>query len=413
MGESKMADAQEEGLMESYVVMVASIYQIQSGDNAGMFLMTNFQDLISDLVCLQENVLFFPHEQLLRIADLMAGFVEVQKETSVIGMMQICRMAYEWESILQKPAVINAGVSRLPHIGHPDTYEQLLVLHSKRETAAQQDDSRAVPWVYASGFSVEGTVVPNFVLEQRENWRFVDHGDGTGIVYEWPGIDAERKKLCTNKGHFVALPVLRMDTIRKVSSGGRDIPKRPQLKKDSSHAINSPRDLAGREGSAKMPRLTDSDTRSDPFEEVDKRLDSLNLKSIEVGSNGDCFFRSLCAQHHLFSCDPTETNSNRCRAAVVAHMRQNPTLYGSFIPYIDLNIKTYDEYLEYMSGPLCWIEGGIEVLAAATVFNLNIHVYGSSEEHDRIISPPTTNINTRDIFIVHYCDYHYRVVTFK
>merc|ERR1711976_562342 len=149
----------------------------------------------------------------------------------------------------------------------------------------------------------------------------------------------------------------------------------------------------------------------DPCEDVDRRLKSLGMHSVEVGSGGDCFFRCLTAQHPWFCFEPSAYNSLLARIKVIDHMAENRKLYESFLAYDDVTTD-YDEYIRRMYLPTTWIEGGIEVIATAEVWNVNIHIYGVDESHDRVVCPQSSNIDTRDVFMVHYYDYHYRVVEY-
>jgi hypothetical protein len=147
----------------------------------------------------------------------------------------------------------------------------------------------------------------------------------------------------------------------------------------------------------------------DVFAVMDTRLAGMGMKAVEVGGGGDCFFCTLAAQHPELLYDPA--NYSRARASTVRHLRAHRDLYSPFVPYND-HIRTFDEYLDYMSQQGAWVEGGIEILAAAATWNVNIHIYGENELHDRIIDTPNPDMYTRDIFVAHYHDFHYRVVRY-
>ena len=67
-------------------------------------------------------------------------------------------------------------------------------------------------------------------------------------------------------------------------------------------------------------------------------------------------------------------------------------------------------YLARMATVGEWVEGELELHAAARVFNLNVWLFGYDERHDRVIRTPTPDAGTRDVRVAHYHDVHYRAV---
>ena len=66
-----------------------------------------------------------------------------------------------------------------------------------------------------------------------------------------------------------------------------------------------------------------------------------------------------------------------------------------------------------MLQPDTWIEGGLEVVAATTVWNVRIHIYDSNQSNDRVVQPIQSNYSTIDIHMIHYHDYHDLIFQFR
>jgi len=96
------------------------------------------------------------------------------------------------------------------------------------------------------------------------------------------------------------------------------------------------------------------------------------------------------------------------RGYVVTHMRDFALLYAPFAPLRDG--EDYDGYLIRMARDGEWVEGEIEVTAAARVFNVTVHLFGYDAQHDQSFGPPRPDSRTRDVRLAHYHDVHYRAI---
>ena len=130
---------------------------------------------------------------------------------------------------------------------------------------------------------------------------------------------------------------------------------------------------------------------------LEVRLHQFQLRPLDVGGGGDCFFRVVSQQlygdlsHHL-----------DIRAAGIAYMRDNPERF------IERNTDySRGQYLNSMSIQGTWCDGLI-IQAVADQLNLRI-VIAESNEHfaEYNIIRAVTPLQPTDIYLGHLGEYHY------
>lgn len=141
----------------------------------------------------------------------------------------------------------------------------------------------------------------------------------------------------------------------------------------------------------------------DVYKQVDERLALLGFKSRDVGGGGDCFFKALAAQHPDLMNNPSMHRHARLRTA--RYMRENKAQFSNSVP-----ASSYSDYVDNMSKDGTWVEGEVELYAAAVAWNVNIHIWSESDAHDRRFLAPNPTIGTFNVCMAHYRDQHYRVV---
>ena len=136
---------------------------------------------------------------------------------------------------------------------------------------------------------------------------------------------------------------------------------------------------------------------------VDARLAGLSARGLDHGAGGDCFFRSLCGGMGL----PPDLCHLDLRRLTVQYMWEHRERFSDFIPGGAVN---FIEYCEDMGKGGTYINGEIEIRAAAEALNLIVEIYGMEEQDDRIFMPAETNGDTRQVRLVHYAGVaaHYR-----
>jgi hypothetical protein len=77
-------------------------------------------------------------------------------------------------------------------------------------------------------------------------------------------------------------------------------------------------------------------------------------------------------------------------------MREHREEFDQFVHGVD-----FDSYVDRMSREGTYVEGELELMAAANTFNVSISVYGRSENHDRTFAPLISNDETRDVYMAH------------
>ena len=94
-----------------------------------------------------------------------------------------------------------------------------------------------------------------------------------------------------------------------------------------------------------------------------------------------------------------EKEHGRARQETIRYMRERREEFEHFVPR---DFDSYDSYVDGMSREGRYIEGQVEIKAAANAFNVRIKVFGRSRDHDRTFAPLISNLETRDVYMAHY-----------
>ena len=225
--------------------------------------------------------------------------------------------------------------------------------------------STAAPlWVYAPqpGFLNSGQPVPEEALHQLKGWHFVDHGDGEGIVYWWPP-EAERAAEAT----LIAHPVRWAD--RWGAYSAPPPPPPPILNRRTSTD-----DLPPAPHSASARLMTAEET----YVVVNRRLDELGYEPLDLGGEGDCFFRVLA--HAIFG---NEEMHYKVRLDVAKQLRDTPDLHTFSDEELAPFGGTVEGYIQSMSQRGTYVEGQREMLAASLAYRRRFYVFGLTLDHDQ------------------------------
>jgi lipoprotein-anchoring transpeptidase ErfK/SrfK len=114
-------------------------------------------------------------------------------------------------------------------------------------------------------------------------------------------------------------------------------------------------------------------------------------QAVNVVGDGNCFFRALAKHVYL-----DEQEHRRARQETIQYMRDRREDFEQYVP------EDFDSYVNRMSREGTYIEGQVEIKAAANAFNVRIKVYGRSSYHDRTFAPLIINSETRDVYMAHY-----------
>ena len=128
------------------------------------------------------------------------------------------------------------------------------------------------------------------------------------------------------------------------------------------------------------------------------RLLRYQLRPLDVGGGGDCFFRSV--SHQLYG---DSSHHHEVRAAGVQYLRDNPERFIESI--VD---TSWLRYISYMSLEGTWADH-IIIQAVADALNLRIHIIESSDnfrDMSLVEAVNTTNYQ-RSIYIAHIGEIHY------
>ena len=113
-------------------------------------------------------------------------------------------------------------------------------------------------------------------------------------------------------------------------------------------------------------------------------------QAVDVGGGGDCFFRALAKQVY-----GDEQLHGPARQETIRYMREHREEISEFV-------WNFDSYVDRMSREGTYIEGKLEIQAAANAFNVHIKVYGQSRYHDQTFYPLISNHETRPVYMVLY-----------
>ena len=113
-------------------------------------------------------------------------------------------------------------------------------------------------------------------------------------------------------------------------------------------------------------------------------------QAVDVGGGGNCFFRALAKQVHWDA-----QRHGRARQETIRYMREHREEFEHLV-------EDFDSYVDRMSREGTFIEGELEIRAAANAFNVRIEVYGRSGAHDKTFSPLISNDETRPVYMAHY-----------
>jgi len=134
---------------------------------------------------------------------------------------------------------------------------------------------------------------------------------------------------------------------------------------------------------------------------LELRLHQFGLKPLDVGGDGDCFFRAV--SHQLYG---NPNSHGIIRAAGIQFLTENPERF------IESNSEhSWIQYLTSMSCQGTWADG-IIIQAIGDAFNLKIHIIESHPDFAEItlvegVTAPSLSHEQLAIFIGHLDEFHY------
>lgn len=131
---------------------------------------------------------------------------------------------------------------------------------------------------------------------------------------------------------------------------------------------------------------------------LEARLSRLNRTAVDVGGDGDCFFRAV--SHQLYG---SPNNHSHIRSLGVQYLLQNPE------QFIESNTDhSWQDYLNNMSCQGTWADA-IIIQAVANCLNLLIHIVESFEAFApvTVVQPVNVTGEHKIIYIGHISETHY------
>jgi hypothetical protein len=101
---------------------------------------------------------------------------------------------------------------------------------------------------------------------------------------------------------------------------------------------------------------------------------------LEEGGAGNCFYHCVAAQimggadHHAY-----------IRSTVAGFLREHESVFGGFVS--EEQSENYQLFCDNTATLGVYVEGGVELMAAATVFNIRLVVRGATVADDQIFEP--------------------------
>jgi hypothetical protein len=286
--------------------------------------------------------------------------------------------------------------------------DNLEAVDARDEQLRRQSAAKAVQgvWVYDRnpnglwGGSCFGQPVSEDSLQSRGGFHFNDHGNGEGMVYWWPPRE-ERERLPEKHQQVVAYPVVRSTHIHGPfgSSPGQSPVMQTSLPRPSPMLRRSPSDPPDAPPAA-APMST-----QEVYDIVNRNLAAKNMKAVECGAGGNCFFYVLSVIIYGIP-----HRYDYCRKETVRYMREHREDFEGHV----VLASTYEAYCDLMEQDGTYVEGQVEIFAAVHRFNVNLDVHGMFEPNTFRVTTSTSA--TRNGRVVHYdapgADAHYNLAVF-
>ena len=131
---------------------------------------------------------------------------------------------------------------------------------------------------------------------------------------------------------------------------------------------------------------------------LEARLAQLGRTALDVGGDGDCFFRAV--SHQIYG---NPNNHFSVRSVGVQYLVHNPE------QFIESNTEySWQHYLTQMSRPGTWADA-IIIQAVANCLNLSIHIAESNPVFSplTVVEPINVTTGTQEIVIGHVDEIHY------
>ena len=225
------------------------------------------------------------------------------------------------------------------------------------------------------------------MLNGQDGWRFTDHGDGFGVIYNVSPITREVAAFSVCLARYEHHVEQSAKLVREMK---RDIP--PTFS-PACNTLEEPR------------ACLDHDVPADQLiAQTDARIRALGAHPVDHGGGGDCFFRVLAALVPQLS---DASRHLEARRAVVDYIRRHERVFGAFVAQPDEEPGgprwlDFPGYCDWMAQQGTYVNGDIEIMAAARVYNVNIQRYSFEEARDTLTPVEHPNCYTGLITMVHY-----------
>lgn len=365
--QNALAQSLSTGEPETAVVLLASRYDAD-GDN--QISSVEFIALVSDLICLRDEVLYTaPAEAAAAAANIAREGFSGPVIGDTIDFVKFIELATRWSAVLEDPrvAISLRGATQLRDLHDPSLIPLLDDLEERRAVAG--GGGQAV-WVYADqgcASLLAGQRIPDDALNERHGWHFNDHGEGEGVIYWWP----PRSERAAD-AMLIAHPVCLAQNLTgpKLPVPIMPVPIMPDPGPWS-------------------PRPVEPIVNDDVYARIEQRLRAEGYVSKELGGGGDCFFRVLA-----YAVYGNAGMHSWVRNEVVQELRK---LSPVWFPDEEGGKDGYCNRMA-LQGEYC--QGELEMRGACLALDVNLIVKGLTEEDDRTLSfSPSA---TRTCILVHY-----------
>jgi hypothetical protein len=391
---------EDNGGNQTHVLVLAGMYDA-NGDSKLEW--AEWQQLVEDLLCLRDRVLYQPPLTKQTAARVIAEAIVSEKNGAIdirkapIDLIELINVAKDWDKFLSNPIVASqlGGKAQLCFLHDPLLVDRINVLRQMRKQQPNQKLKSAWAFSAPGSLSMHGHPVSAEMLNSENGWHFSDHGNGEGLVYFMESVKDVKWHVASlhsdSRGDDVRRHTnLHAIPVQKACGTSMDIPfiSRTPSSDDNTGWIN-----------ATMNGLSSTKIESPSiniYAVVDARLAALPqpLRAIECGAGGDCFFCVLSRALYAH-----ESFHALCRSKTVQYMRKNPTDFEGFFDGED-----FDAYCEQMGLAGTYIEGDMEIMAAANALNVNLKIWSFDDAHDRNIVTLKPSDETREVNLVHYAE---------
>eukprot|EP00040_Diaphanoeca_grandis_P022902 m.123876 g.123876 ORF g.123876 m.123876 type:complete len:569 (-) comp29019_c0_seq1:253-1959(-) len=373
---------------EAVFTEVAKLYALGVDTNVGLPMLEQLQFLVFDVIQVQFAV------ELPRVRTTMIAKILQQVYNDISTMTDgrtlipptFINFLRCWQQVVTRDVVVCITDGHI--LKHPCT-----LLHELRPLREKVIAKRS-RWIFSDS-APPGLEVPHDIIvgSKTQQHRFVDHGDGSGIVYHWPPQLA---------AGYCYRPVKLQQNFAPTSTTNTNTTNAPGT--TTTVAANNQVD--------DVDISIDDSFVIDAWDIITAKVARHDRAVVECGGGGNCFFHSVSSG--------TSHDHATIRQMVVALMRTRIEEYRQRLDYTEvtddatglLRRISWHDYINLLSHVGFYVHNQEEIQATADVLNLEIRCWEVNAERPIVIAT-VKDINDLHRIEIARASNHYRAVRVK